>query len=123
MPENPPPTIRIRLPEIDMSRLPKFLSRQMHFARLINLNRRRAQRLAERGAKDAASGFDLELGAVRGANDPIATPIEIRMGSPRHRRVAVMGAGVPVGEESASAAHDEELRSRTVRRPKGASLA
>src|SRR5271165_2738395 len=123
MPENPPPTIRIRLPEIDMSRLPKFLSRQMHFARRINLDRRRAQRLAERGAKDAASGFDLELGAMRCADDPIATRIEIRMGPPRHRRIAVVRTSVPVGKERALAANDEEFRARTAGRRKSASLA
>ena len=50
---------------------------------------------------DAAPGLDLELGAVGSADDAVARRVEIGVRPPRHRRSAIVRAGVPPGVESA----------------------
>jgi hypothetical protein len=59
---------------------------------------------------------------VRSPNDAIALGVEIGVGAPRHRRVALVPTSIPIGAEKLAFADDEDFFAGTIERPKATRL-
>src|SRR5437667_7769128 len=67
----------------------------------------RLERLADARSQDAYSRDDIELGAVRTANDLIASGIEILVFAPGHRRTVEVRTGVSPSVQPVAVADNE----------------
>ena len=81
---------------------------QEHGAASGNLDLDGLQRLSQAGAKNANTGADIELRAMRMADDAGAVAIEVGIFAPCHWRSTLMRAGIAVGMKRLASPHHED---------------